>query len=145
MIHLVQTPLAGGPAYALQSTGEVLVRRDDQARWVPVDKLDKHVTNDQLERDYGLWQDARVTSGHCFWKKTERDLDQTPQADEVKEFGKVNEPYWERWVSGGEFTACYDNGILWKPQAEVRAAGNGPDLVQTWHKLDQFSRYIPGC
>lgn len=68
-------------------TDPILVKKDADGQWKPVDTLDKAVDRFQMGKSYGLWDDKEVTktSGILWWKKTEvvRPKDGAIDADEI--------------------------------------------------------------
>ena len=66
----------------------VLVKRDPEGQWSPVDKLEKSVDRKELAENYGLWSDKEIKKGGVlgFGQKTVRAQDGEIQPDEVSTF-----------------------------------------------------------
>lgn len=73
---------SNGPARA-RIADRVLVERDHDGAWSPVLLEERAVSNDELRRDFALWKDQEVTSGHLFWKKVERPKNDQIEPDEI--------------------------------------------------------------
>lgn len=85
--YLDRVNLHGTPALSIRGTGYNLVKRDEETgAFTPVDSLTRGVTSEQLEADYGVWQDKTVSKGALWWRETVREQDGKVQPDEVMDF-----------------------------------------------------------
>src|SRR5690606_9807136 len=89
--HLDPTDVNGTRALNIRDTPYHLVKKDDEGSFVPVDTIGSPITSEELEADYGVWEDKSITKGHLWWKKTVREKDGQVQPDEVKNFSQFRD------------------------------------------------------
>lgn len=124
---LVNTELGGRQVYRLENREAVLVKKDESGDWAPVDSIENPISDQQLDRSYGLWTDQQVTKGHLWWKETVREKDCQIQADEVRDFERIKKDSLMAFSTGGFANAC---GIS---EVAVKVGdGQAPVLEETW-------------
>lgn len=141
--HLDLKNVQGTRCYGVRGTEWSLVKRDSATGdFQPVDKLDQAVSSQELDANYGVWVDKEVTSGHLWWKKTERPKDGQVQSDEVVDFEKFRQQetshIWHRAIGGDELYTFEQASIRMEPVD----SGTHPRLDTEWtlHRGD-WSRY----
>ena len=75
----------GRSVYQDTVSGGILIHKDADGTWTPVDKLDRDLGGKDLMAGYGYWFDKQVTSGHGHNKQV-RPVDGQIQPDEVSAF-----------------------------------------------------------
>lgn len=81
--HLEKRTLHGTTVYGIQGTDWNLVKKNDEGEYEPFASIDGYVTAEEMDSDFGVWEDREVTKGHWFWKRTVRPKDGLVQPDEV--------------------------------------------------------------
>lgn len=77
----------GTTVYGMRGSQWNLVKRNAQnGNFEPVDKLDRNLSAQDLDANYGIWVDKTVTKGHLWWKHVVRPQDGKVQPDEVVDF-----------------------------------------------------------
>lgn len=89
--HLDRVNVNGTRALNIRNTKYNLVKRNDEGKFEPVDSIDSNVSFEDLESNYGVWVDKKLTKGILWWKRTVREKDGQVQSDEVKNFPKFRE------------------------------------------------------
>lgn len=74
----------GKQVFQDQTTGTILIHKDDAGNWEPVDHIDHDIGGKELMQSYGMWDDKEITKGHLFHKPDViRPVDGVIQPDEV--------------------------------------------------------------
>lgn len=130
---LNKTQINGTPAFNIQGTNYALVKRDqDTGQFEPVDSLDTNIGSSELEANYGVWTDKKVTKGHFWWKKTVREADGKVQPDEVKDFQAFRDSQYS--ISTARLVGQDQFFTMESGQIDVEKSPSGPiaTLESNW-------------
>ncbi len=125
--YLDRRDVNGSKCLGIRNTEYNLVRRNDEGKFEPVDSFTKSVTSEELEANYGVWQDKEITKGMWWWKSTVRPKDGKVDADEVQNFADFrNSQQSHRWsgVVGGDRLWTFDSANV-----EVKTIEDQPKAV----------------
>lgn len=99
--YLDRTSVQGTRALNIRNTPYHLIKRDmETGEFKPVDKIESSISSQDLEANYGVWEDKEITRGAFIFKTIVRFKDGQIQPDEVKEFKDFRKGeqsvYWSR-------------------------------------------------
>ncbi len=108
------------------SDNSVLVHKDTDNSWTPIDRVEESLGDATLQDDYGLWKDTKLTSGHLWWKETVREQDGEIQSDEVKSMAEYKRDSLRAYPGG------YTPSTHIISSVAVEPAETGAILHETW-------------
>ena len=141
--YLDMRTVNGTRCYGVRGTKWNLVERDQETgEFKPVDKLEKGYSAEELDANFGIWEDKKVTEGMWWWKKTVREEDGQVQADEVRSFDAFRDSQtshvWHRTVGSDELYT-FDSGTI---ELHPTDSGSYATLESQWTEYrGDWSRY----
>ncbi|MBX3170932.1 MAG: hypothetical protein KF760_26225 [Candidatus Eremiobacteraeota bacterium] len=127
---------AGQPV--VRNANRFFVEKKEDGQWALVEPSDRFVSNDELGRNFGLWKDERITTGHLWWKKEQRPLNGTVEADEVVPMADVMKQQFDSRVAGSFYpnSAYHDYDRLQPLKTELTLSKEGNCNLHTdWKTL----------
>lgn len=123
----------------LRDQNRYFVERDGAGGWKPVEPTDRFVPADELGKNFGLWKDEEITTGHLWWKDTVRPLDGQVQADEVVTMAAVLKNVHDSPVPGSIYPnlAYRDYDRLLSNSTELTITKDGANLHTDWQTLSR--------
>ena len=114
--YLDRRDIQGTKCYGIRNTEYNLVRRNEESgQFEPVDRFQKGLSGEELNANYGVWQDKEVTQGMLWWKETVRPQDGKVDGDEVQNFADFRDSQtshrWSRSV-GQDKLWTFDNASV---------------------------------
>ncbi len=118
----------------LRDEDRYFVERQDDGGWKVVEPADRYVSADELGKEFGLWKDQKVTTGHLWWKKTVRPLDGKVDADEVVPMAEVVKQRHDSPVAGSFYPnrAYRDYDQLLPVNTDLKITPEGASLHTDW-------------
>ena len=127
----------------LRDESRYFVERGQDGKWTPVEPSDRFVPADELGKNFGLWRDELITTGHLWWKETVRDLDGQVQPDEVVTMASVLKQRHDSPVPGSIYPnlAYRDYDVLLSSKTELDIKPEGATLKTDWQTLERRSKH----
>ena len=127
----------------LRNENRYFVERGQDGSWQPVEPSDRFVSADELGKNFGLWRDQEITTGHLWWKETVRPLDGQAQPDEVITMADVLKWQHDSPVPGSFYPnlAYRDYDVLLSSRTELEIKPEGANLHTDWQTLHRDCKH----
>ena len=124
----------------LRDQNRYFVERDGNGGWKPVEPTDRFVSADELGKNFGLWKDEEVTTGHPWWKETVRPLDGQVQNEEVVTMASVLKQVHDSDIGSYYPNHAYaDYDRLLSKTTDMTITKDGANLHTDWQTLGRYT------